>query len=57
MQRQLRVGWFVGILWLVWVAVAALNLQIQSSYNLAKPDVFGGWNLRVQLQLLFPKRR
>ncbi len=50
-------GWFVGILWLVWVAVAALNLQIQSSYNLAKPDVFGRWNLRVQLQLLFPKRR
>ncbi len=31
--------------------------QVQSFYNVARPDVFGRWNLRVQLQLLFPKNR
>ncbi len=34
-----------------------MNFQVQSFYNVAKPDAFGRWNLRVQLQLLFPKSR
>ena len=34
-----------------------MNAQVQSFYNVAKADVFGRWNLRVQLQLLFPKSR
>jgi len=34
-----------------------MNFQVQSFYNVAKPDASGRWNLRVQLQLLFPKSR
>ena len=34
-----------------------MNFQVHSFYNVAKPDAFGRWNLRVQLQLLFPKSR
>ncbi len=34
-----------------------MNFQVQSFYNVAKPGALGRLNLRVQLQLLFPKRR
>ena len=31
------------------------NLQVQSFYNVEKPDLGPEWTLRIQLQLLFPK--
>jgi hypothetical protein len=34
-----------------------MNFQVQGFYNVAKPNALGRLNLRVQLQLLFPKRR
>ncbi len=34
-----------------------LNAQIQTYYNVAKPDFVGDWSLRLQLQMLFPKFR
>jgi hypothetical protein len=34
-----------------------MNASVQSFYNVEKPRFAGRWNLRVQLQLLFPKRR
>ena len=33
-----------------------MNAQIQGFYNV-RPDNVGRWSMRVQLQLLFPKRR
>ena len=34
-----------------------MNAQVQGFYNAARPGPVGRWNLRVQLQFLFPKRR
>ncbi len=34
-----------------------MNFQVQGFYNVAKPNALGRLNLRVQLQLLFPKHR
>lgn len=34
-----------------------MNASVQGFYNAAKPDFVGRWNLRVQLQLMFPRRR
>jgi len=32
-----------------------MNAQVQTFYNVDKPDSVGDWSLRIQLQLLFPK--
>ena len=32
-----------------------INIQVQSFYNSAKPDEGADWQLRAQIQLLFPK--
>ena len=34
-----------------------MNLNTQGYYNAIRPDPVGHWTLRVQLRLLFPKRR
>ena len=34
-----------------------MNASIQGFYNVSKPGFASHWNLRAQLQLLFPKRR
>ena len=34
-----------------------MNAQIQGFYNVARPDNVGRWSMRVQFQLLFPKRQ
>ena len=34
-----------------------MNAQMQTFYNVEKPDVVGDWTLRFQLQFLFPKTR
>jgi hypothetical protein len=34
-----------------------VNASIQGFYNAARPDFVGRWDLRVQIQLLFPRRR
>ena len=31
-----------------------VNLQLQTYYNVAKPDAVGDWTIRFQIQLLFP---
>ncbi len=33
-----------------------MNAQVQGFYNAARPDAVGRANLRMQLQLLFPRR-
>jgi hypothetical protein len=37
-------------------SLAPMNMQIQGFYNAARPDPVGLWTLRLQLQLLFPRR-
>ena len=37
------------------VGKQALNAQAQAFYNVEKPDLAGDWQLRLQLQFLFPK--
>jgi hypothetical protein len=32
-----------------------MNAQVQAFYNAVKPDRGSDWQLRVQLQFLFPK--
>jgi hypothetical protein len=32
-----------------------VNTQVQAFYNLEKPDFGADWQLRLQVQLLFPK--
>jgi hypothetical protein len=32
-----------------------ININTQAYYNAITPDGFGDWQLRVQLQFLFPK--
>jgi len=33
-----------------------MNAQVQAFYNVLKPDLGPQWQLRLQLQFLFPKR-
>jgi len=40
-----------------WGKLPPMNFNVQGYYNAVKPDPVGDWTLRVQLQLLFPKRR
>ena len=40
-----------------WGKLPPMNFNVQGYYNAIKPDPVGDWTLRVQLQLLFPKRR
>jgi hypothetical protein len=45
-----------GVGRIVHVGKAPVNLQLQTFYNVVKPDTFGAdWQLRFQVQLLFPK--
>lgn len=32
-----------------------MNAQVQTFYNVARPEAVGRWGLRIQLQLLFPR--
>jgi len=32
-----------------------VNLQVAAYYNVARPDNAPNWNIRLQLQFLFPK--
>jgi hypothetical protein len=32
-----------------------VNTQIQACYNVAKPDFGPNWQIRAQMQLMFPK--
>ena len=32
-----------------------INVQIQGFYNAARPELASDWQLRVQVQFLFPK--
>jgi hypothetical protein len=32
-----------------------MNAQVQAFYNVVKPDIGPDWQLRFQLQFLFPK--
>ena len=34
-----------------------MNASVQAYYNAVRPDVVGRWTLRLQLQLMFPKRQ
>ncbi len=40
---------------LVRLGLLAVNMQNQAFYNLEKPDFGPEWQLRVQMQFLFPK--
>ncbi len=45
-----------GVGKIIHVGKAPLNLQLQAFYNVVTPDTFGAdWQLRFQVQLLFPK--
>jgi len=34
-----------------------INVNAQGYYNAVKPDAWGAWQMRLQLQLLFPKKK
>lgn len=44
-----------GKLWRVGKVGLPVNTQVQAFYNLEKPDFGADWQLRLQVQLLFPK--
>lgn len=44
-----------GVGKIVHVGRLPMNLQLQSFYNIVKPDQAADWQLRFQVQLLFPK--
>jgi len=49
------VGFGGGKLWRVGKVGLPVNTQIQGFYNAIRPDFTANWQLRVQVQLLFPK--
>ena len=40
-----------------WGKLPPMNFNIQGYYNAIRPEPVGNWTLRVQLQLMFPRRR
>jgi len=54
-QWTVPVGGGGGKLWRVGSVGLPINTQIQAFYNAARPDFASDWQLRVQIQLLFPK--
>ncbi len=51
------VGGGVGKIFRFGENLPPMNASVQTFYNAARPKGVGRWELRVQLQLLFPKRR
>jgi hypothetical protein len=49
------VGFGGGKLWRVGKVGLPVNTQIQGFYNAARPDFAANWQLRAQVQFLFPK--
>ena len=49
------VGGGGGKLWRVGKVGLPINTQLQGFYNAIKPDFAGDWQLRLQIQFLFPK--
>lgn len=38
------------------IGTQPVNVQVQTYYNVEKPDITGDWALRLQFQLMFPKQ-
>jgi hypothetical protein len=36
-------------------AIRPVNTQLSAYYNVAKPDFGANWQIRAQVQLMFPK--
>ena len=45
----------MGKLWRLGSVGLPVNTQIQGFYNAIRPDLTSEWQLRVQVQFLFPK--
>ncbi len=54
-QWTVPVGGGVGKLWRVGKVGLPVNTQIQGFYNAARPEFASDWQLRAQVQFLFPK--
>jgi len=54
-QWTVPVGGGAGKLWRVGKIGLPINTQIQAFYNALRPDFASDWQLRVQVQFLFPK--
>ena len=54
-QWTVPVGGGGGKLWRVGKVGLPVNTQIQAFYNAARPEFAADWQLRVQVQFLFPK--
>jgi hypothetical protein len=54
-QWTAPVGGGFGKLWRVGSVGLPVNTQIQGFYNAIRPDLTSNWQLRVQVQFLFPK--